>query len=79
MGIAMALASSRPPHLVFDPETAAVMGMAFDLAITSLQDEGLPSIARELIARRIVKAAGEGERDPQQLATAAVKSLEIST
>jgi hypothetical protein len=55
------------------------MGMAFDLAITSLQDEGLPSIARELIARRIVKAAGEGERDPQQLATAALKSLEIST
>jgi hypothetical protein len=63
---------------VFDPEIAAVMGMAFDLAITGLQGVG-PSIAYELIAGRIVKAAGEGERDPQQLATAALKSLEIST
>jgi hypothetical protein len=76
--VASILQFTSPPQPTFDPETTALMGEAFDLAMGGLQDAGLPAIAQEMIARRIVTAVGNGERDPGRLASSVLKSLGIS-
>jgi hypothetical protein len=73
------LSDERLPHLslstalspirlirnaAFDPETTALMGLAYEKAILDCADEP----ARELIARRIIEAARRGERDLDRLA-----------
>jgi hypothetical protein len=60
---------------VFDPEALAAIVEAFDLACKALDDGGQPKIVREIIAQRIIEAAGRGERDPVRLAKAALPWL----
>src|SRR5258708_31823411 len=55
----------------FDPEAIAVMSEAFDAACKELNDTGQPQIVLEVIAERIIAAAGIGERDPLRLWEAA--------
>jgi hypothetical protein len=55
------------PSNSFDPETIEVLGKAYDMALASLQDRGQPKVVREVIARRIIKAAQKGHRDPAKL------------
>jgi hypothetical protein len=43
------------------------MGEAFDAACKELHDKGQPTIVYEVIAKRIIDAAKNGERDPVQL------------
>jgi hypothetical protein len=59
----------------FDPAALAVMGEAFEAACKALDDTGQPQIVREVIAQRIIEAAGRGERDPVRLAGAALPWL----
>ena len=51
----------------FDDETTLAMGKAFDQACVSLRRFRTLITARELIAKRIIAAAKNGERDPSRL------------
>jgi hypothetical protein len=51
----------------FDAETRRIMGLAFEIALTSLRLSDRGNIANELIARKIIAAARSGERDPDKL------------
>ena len=53
------------------------MGKAFDQACKSLQDFGSACTVREIIAKRIVAVARNGERDPARLHEQALLALGI--
>jgi hypothetical protein len=60
--------------LAFDPETTAVLASAFDAAWDRLVRSGSPMgteadkhALREHLARQIIAAAEDGERDPHRL------------
>ena len=59
----------------FDDETTAAMSEAFEKACQSMHDWGQPDNINKIIAKRIAKLAGRGERDPDQLCEQALKSL----
>jgi hypothetical protein len=70
----------RPPPFVrdtsdFDDEATRLMGEAFDAACKGLRDTGQPSAVQEVIAKRIIKAAMKGERDPARLRKAGPAAL----
>jgi hypothetical protein len=48
----------------FDPEATKIMGEVFDEMITSLDRFGRPRIIQEAVARHILDAMRDGERDP---------------
>lgn len=56
----------------FEPEILEVLGKAYDMAIAALHGIGQPDVAREVIARRIIEAAQEGEQDPVVLCAIAL-------
>jgi hypothetical protein len=47
------------------------------MRLASMGDRGLPDIVREIIAKRIIAAAKQGERDPKQLCNTALAALGI--
>jgi hypothetical protein len=60
----------------FDPETIRLMGLAFEMALASFRS--IPDYAdpiREVIARKIIELAKEGERDPERLCDGALRDL----
>ena len=59
----------------FDDEVTRIMGEAFDAACKDLGDTGWPSIAHDVMAKRIIAAAKTGERDPTRLRDIAVAAL----
>jgi len=61
----------------FDDEATRIMGEAFDAASKGLPDSGQTALVREIIAKRIVKAATRGERDPVRLRAAGLAALAI--
>src|SRR5436190_19688778 len=63
----------------FDAETTRLMGEAFDRATAMLRDKGQPHIVMEVIAKRIIKVATSGERDPDELARRGLLALGIET
>jgi hypothetical protein len=44
------------PENAFDPETVALLSEAYDKAIGGMDDQGLPAIVCEMIAKRIMTA-----------------------
>jgi hypothetical protein len=64
-----------PQDTFFVPEATRVMGAAFDKVCGSLQGSGQPSIVKEVIAKRIIDLAREGESDSEQLCAMTLKSL----
>ncbi len=54
-------------NVEFDDAATLAMGEAFDLACASLLSVGSSCTVREIIAKRIVDAAKNGERDPTRL------------
>ena len=48
----------------FDPEATKIMGDVFDEMIWSLDQFGRPRIIQEAVARHVIKAVRDGERDP---------------
>jgi hypothetical protein len=59
----------------FDPEETQSLGKAYDLACKSLHPKGRPPVVQELLAKRIIEVAQQGERDPERLAAAALDLL----
>ena len=51
----------------FDDAATSAMGEAFDQACKSLRNLGSAITVREIIAKRIIAAAKNGERDPAHL------------
>jgi hypothetical protein len=66
------------PSAVFDANATCAMGEAFDRACYTLHDLGQPDLIREIIARRIIEVACDGERDPNELCAQALKALGLS-
>jgi hypothetical protein len=67
------------PSAAFDHNATRAMGKAFDRACHSLHDIGQPDLVREIIAKRIVEVARDGERDPDELCVRALKALGFSS
>ena len=61
----------------FDDEATRAMGTAFDEAWDSLRHFSRADKVRELIAKRIIEAAKNGERDPARLHFQALKGFSI--
>jgi hypothetical protein len=59
----------------FDDEATRIMGEAFDAACKDLHDTRQLALVREGIAKRIIKAATKGERDPARLRAAGLAAL----
>ena len=59
----------------FDDEATRLMGEAFDAVCKGLHDTGQPALVHEIIAKRIIKAAMKGERDPARLRAAGLAAL----
>jgi hypothetical protein len=52
----------------FDPETARLLGLAFEMAVVALKHvEGPVAPTRDLVAQKIIELAIAGERDPERL------------
>jgi hypothetical protein len=62
---------------VFDDEAIRAMGAAFDQACRSLRHFAHLDRVRELVAKRIIEAAKNGERDPIRLHWQAVMGFSI--
>ena len=54
-------------NVSFDDAATSAMGEAFDKACKSLRNFGSAGTVREIIAKRIIDAAKNGERDPARL------------
>ena len=61
----------------FDAEITRIMGQVFDKACNSLRDFGSAVLVHEIIAKRIIEAAKNGERDPARLYEQAVRVVSI--
>ena len=59
----------------FDPKTVEVICEAYLRARKSLRDTNHPDLVNEIIARRILSLAKQGERDPDQLHAKALAEL----
>ena len=59
----------------FDPDDIKILTDAYDRARRSLHDKGQPAIVQEIIAKRIIALAKDGERDPDRLCAGALIAL----
>ena len=66
------------PDYAFDSEVTALVVAAYDPAIFGFHDKGQSAAVREIIAKRNIKLAAAGERDPDKLCDAALASFGIS-
>jgi hypothetical protein len=64
-------------NVAFDDTATSAMGEAFDKACKSLRSFGTACTVREIIAKRIVAVATNGERDPARLHQQALLALGI--
>lgn len=65
----------RKTDAVFDDRITKIIGDAFDDASKELHDVGQPAVVLELIAKRIIDAAKNGERDRLRLRNAGLAAL----
>src|SRR5881394_2339850 len=59
----------------FDATATRVMGEAYDKARRMLHVKGQPHVVQELIAKRIIDIAANGERNADELAQQALQAL----
>jgi modulator of FtsH protease HflK len=64
-------------NVAFDDAATLAMGEAFDQACQSLRNFGSAYTVREIIAKRIIDAAKNGERDPARPHEQALKAFRI--
>jgi hypothetical protein len=64
-------------NITFDDEATRAMGAAFDLACSSHRWLARAEKVRELIAKRIIEAAINGELDPSRLHVQAIMDFSI--
>jgi hypothetical protein len=65
-------------QMFFGPDAIRAMDAAFDKACRSLHDAGQPEIVKEVIAKRIISLACDGERDPDRLCDETLKALRFA-
>jgi hypothetical protein len=65
----------RKAGIVFDDRVTQIIGEAFDSACKDLHDTGQPAIVYEVLAKRIIDAAKQGERDLVRLHNAGLAAL----
>jgi hypothetical protein len=65
----------RPRLNVFAPDLTSAMADAYDKAIASLPNTETDLAVRELVAKRIVRSAWRGERDPEHLCSSALSGF----
>lgn len=63
----------------FAPDVTRIVREAFDMACRSLHDTGQPEIVREVLARRIIELARQGERDAKTLCQDAMHALGLES
>ncbi len=63
---------------VFEPEATAAMGEAFEAACKELRNAGQNQMVRNVVARRIIAAAGTGDIDPVRLRMAALSGSSVA-
>ena len=61
-----------------DPETIRVMDVAFEMVRAALRLNDRNDVAVEIIAKRIIDLAKEGERNPDLLCERALRDLRAS-
>jgi hypothetical protein len=59
--------------ICFDPDTVALLRTTLDRAWDSLPAGRKAVTSRSILAERILKAAAEGERDPDRLRARAIR------
>lgn len=60
-------------NAIFEPEDIKAMPDAYDRALNEILDFGHPNkVVKEIIAKRIIKLAKLGERDPHRLCESAM-------
>jgi hypothetical protein len=64
-----------PPGQSFSPEEIQALARAYEMALAALQDSGQPDIVHEVIAKRIIETALEGELDPAALCAVALAAF----
>jgi hypothetical protein len=73
----------RFPNSTYDPETVALMGRAYDDAAKAAQILGLgigfSEAVQSAMAKRIMAAVSEGERDIERLKLCALSAIELQT
>jgi hypothetical protein len=62
----------------FDPEAIRHMGLAFEIVRAALQLEHNDKTSNEVLAKRIIALAQQGERDPGRLAERVLADLRTS-
>jgi hypothetical protein len=73
----MNIVPNQDLFFVFDDKAVRAMGAAFDQACRSLRHFAHFERVRELVAKRIIEAAKNGERDPVRLHWQAVMGFSI--
>jgi hypothetical protein len=58
-----------------DPETKRVMGVAFEMTCAALKLSDRADLATEIVAKRIIELAKQGEIDPDRLCERALIDL----
>ena len=61
----------------FDPEVVAALTTAYRRATDQLRRDGYTDLVRDIIAKRIIDSAQQGERDPDRLCRSALAALGI--
>jgi hypothetical protein len=67
MEVRMNIVPNQELFFVFDDKAIRAMGIAFDQACHSFRNFANFDRVRELVAKRIIEAAKNGERDPIRL------------
>lgn len=61
-----------PADVKFDPESLAIVGIAFDKARAALAGGEVVDVAEDVLARQIITLAHGGERDSDRLCSQAL-------
>jgi hypothetical protein len=75
--VASILPFIRKTGTVFDDRMTRIMGEAFDSACKELHDSGQPPIVYDVIAKRIIDAVRDGERDVMRLRNVGLAAIRI--
>ena len=59
----------------FNSQATRAMASAYDKACGQIQQIGLPMIVNEIVAKRIIRLATDGERDPNKLCERVISAL----
>jgi hypothetical protein len=74
-GIMAQIVQFLRPAESFEPEILEALGKAYEMAIAALHDIGQPTVVREVLAKRIIRAAQKGEHDPGALCAIALAAF----